>query len=677
MNMRALSLSSALLIAASSCGLEEQTTDSVDAANGVVEEVPDSDATRSAAPPRTRPALLTIPSDIFNAIPGKNATRTAFFGDLHVHTTYSLDAFNVGTMATPYDAYRYASGDTIKHPAGFDMRLRVPLDFYAVTDHAMYLGMLHEAADPSTELNRIMNSDYMEDFNAPENLLPGRFGILGRFVGDARRMIGDGTLSQDLVNDVISDAWKDTVAAAEQYNKPGEFTTFVAYEYTAFSSDRGNLHRNVIFRDADKLPAVPFSSLHSRNPEDLWDWMDGLRDEGIESLAIPHNSNGSNGQMFKLVDWAGNPLDDDYSSQRIRNEPLIEITQIKGTSETHPLLSDNDEWAGFEIMPFRVGSVLPSEPSGSYAREALLNGLSFEDQGMANPFDFGFVGASDTHTAAIGDDESDFYGKLGLTDATPQQTGAVPLSAEAGARRLEDRPDTTKEFDAGVYVNGSDITFGASGITGVWAEDNTREAIYNAFRRKETFATTGTRIKVRFFGGYDFTDETLAAPDMLETAYSEGVSMGSDLLPKGDRAPRFIVWATQDALSAPLQRLQVIKGWTVDGEPHEQVFDVACSDGLAVDPQSHRCGDNGAQVNLEDCSISADVGAAELKTVWVDPDFDPSVRAFYYVRVLENPTCRWSTWDAINEGYEPRPDFSATIQERAFTSPIWYRPSSG
>ena len=245
-------------------------------------------------------------------------------------------------------------------------------------------------------------------------------------------MIGDGTLSQDLVNDVISDAWKDTVAAAEQYNKPGEFTTFVAYEYTAFSSDRGNLHRNVIFRDADKLPAVPFSSLHSRNPEDLWDWMDGLRDEGIESLAIPHNSNGSNGQMFKLVDWAGNPLDDDYSSQRIRNEPLIEITQIKGTSETHPLLSDNDEWAGFEIMPFRVGSVLPSEPSGSYAREALLNGLSFEDQGMANPFDFGFVGASDTHTAAIGDDESDFYGKLGLTDATPQQTGAVPLSAEAG-----------------------------------------------------------------------------------------------------------------------------------------------------------------------------------------------------------------------------------------------------
>ena len=667
MNLQTFTVCSILLFVA--CGSEAQTR-----------EAPDNNAASLTGSTGVQQGLLTIPNDIFSALPAKNATRTAFFGDLHVHTTYSLDAFAVGTMATPSDAYRYALGDTIQHPAGFDMTLRVPLDFYAVTDHAMYMGMLFEGADPSTELARIMNSDYMANYNAPENLVPGRPGVLGRFIGDARRMIGDGTLSQDLVHDVIHDAWKDTVAAAEQYNKPGEFTTFVAYEYTAFSNpDRGNLHRNVIFRDADKLPAVPFSSLHSRNPEDLWDWMDSLRDEGIESLAIPHNSNGSGGQMFKLVDWAGNPLDDAYSSQRIRNEPLMEITQIKGTSETHPLLSDNDEWAGFEIMPYYVGAGgnRPSEPSGSYAREALLNGLSFEDQGMENPFEFGFVGASDTHTAAIGDDESDFYGKLGLADATPQQTGAVPLSAEEGERLLESAPDSVREFEAGVYANEDDITFGASGITGVWAEDNTRESIYSAFRRKETFATTGTRIKVRFFGGYDFTDETLTAPDLLETAYSDGVSMGSDLLPNGDRAPRFIVWATQDALSAPLQRLQVVKGWTVDGEPHEQVFDVACSDNLAVDPQTHRCGDNGAQVNLADCSISAEVGAAELKTVWVDPDFDPSVRAFYYSRVLENPTCRWSTWDAINEGYEPRPDFPTTIQERAYTSPIWFRPSTG
>ena len=685
MNLRALSLCSALLLGA--CGSETETVQTVDVADADTSagaEAPDNEVASDPGPTGSsgiQQSLLTIPSDIFSALPEKNATRTALFGDLHVHTTYSFDAFAFGTLATPYDAYRYALGDTIKHPAGFDMTLRVPLDFYAVTDHAMYMGVSRQAADPSTEIARIMNLDYMENLNAPENLIPGgtpqRTRAFLGFLSDAGGLIADGTLSQDMVHDITRDAWKDTVAAAEQYNKPGEFTTFVAYEYTTSTADRGNLHRNVIFRDADKLPAVPFSRVHSRNPEDLWDWMDGLRDEGIESLAIPHNSNGSNGQMFKLVDWAGNPLDDTYSSQRTRNEPLIEITQIKGTSETHPLLSDNDEWAGFEIMPYRIATTLYSEPSGSYAREALLNGLSFEDQGMENPFEFGFVGASDTHMAAIGDDESDFYGKTGLRDATPQLTGAVPLSAEVGERRLENTPDQVREFDSGVYNTGSTITWGASGIAGVWAEENTRESIYNAFRRKETFATTGTRIKVRFFSGYDFTDETLAAPDMLETAYSEGVSMGSDLLSDGDRAPRFIVWATQDALSAPLQRLQIIKGWTVDGEPHEQVFDVACSDGLAVDPQSHRCGDNGAQVNLEDCSISTDVGAAELKTVWVDPDFDSSVRAFYYARVLENPTCRWSTWDALKEGYEPRPDFPTTIQERAYTSPIWFRPSTG
>ena len=682
MNLRALSLCSTLLLAA--CGSETesvQTVDVADADTSTGAEAPDNAAAGPTGSSGIQQGLLTIPNDIFSALPEKNATRTALFGDLHVHTTYSFDAFAFGTLATPYDAYRYALGDTIQHPAGFDMTLRVPLDFYAVTDHAMYLGVSRQAADPSSEIARIMNLDYMENLNAPENLIPGlspqRARASSSFLGDAAGMIRDGTLSQDMVHDITRDAWKDTVAAAEQYNKPGEFTTFVAYEYTTSTADRGNLHRNVIFRDADKLPAVPFSRVHSRNPEDLWDWMDGLRDEGIESLAIPHNSNGSNGQMFKLVDWAGNPLDDAYSSQRIRNEPLIEITQIKGTSETHPLLSDNDEWADFEIMPYRIATNLYSEPVGSYAREALLNGLSFEDQGMENPFEFGFVGASDTHMAAIGDDESDFYGKTGLRDATPQLTGAVPLSAEEGERRLENTPNQVREFDAGVYNTGSAITWGASGITGVWAEDNTRESIYNAFRRKETFATTGTRIKVRFFGGYGFTDETLAAPDMLETAYSEGVSMGSDLLPDGDRAPRFIAWATQDALSAPLQRLQIIKGWTVDGEAHEQVFDVACSDGLAVDAQSHRCGDNGAQVNLEDCSISANVGASELKTVWVDPDFDPSVRAFYYARVLENPTCRWSTWDALKEGYEPRPDYPTTIQERAYTSPIWFRPGTG
>lgn len=691
MKPRTLFYLSSLILAA--CGGESDTvntgSDTVsNTATDVVASTAAAEPTQTAAaqsaetvPPPPPLSQMTIPNDIFTAQPGRNATRTALFGDLHVHTSYSYDAFAFGTLASPYDAYRYALGETIKNPAGFDMTIRVPLDFYAVTDHAEFLGVSRQVADPTTEISKLLQLGYMQNLNAPEKQVPGgtpvRTQAFREFAPDTLRMIANGTVTQDFVDDITRDAWADTIAAAEQYNKPGEFTTFVGYEFTATADDRGNLHRNVIFRDADKLPAVPFSRLHSRNPEALWDWMDGLRAEGVEALAIPHNSNGSNGQMFKLVDWAGNPLDDAYAEQRTRNEPLIEITQIKGTSETHPMLSDTDEWADFEIMPYRIATNLYSEPSGSYAREALLNGLAQEDKGVKNPFDFGFVAASDTHMAAMPDDETDFYGKRGLLDANPQLQGATPLSPEAGAQLLETSPELAREFEAGIYNTAGPITWAASGIAGVWAEENTRESIYNAFRRKETFATTGTRIKVRFFGGYGFTDSTLDAPDMIETAYRDGVPMGSDLLPAAGSVPSFIAWATQDALSAPLQRLQIVKGWTVAGEPHEKVFDVACSDGLAVDPQTHRCPDNGASVNLQDCSISTGVGAAELKTVWTDPEFDPAVRAFYYVRVLENPTCRWSTWDALREGFPPRPDFPATIQERAYTSPIWFRPATG
>lgn len=690
MKQRTLVYFSALVFAA--CSGESDTVNTSanpvgDTAADAVASTPQAttqtpaDQSAAAAMPPPQRARLTMPDDLLTVRPQRNATRTALFGDLHVHTSYSYDAFAFGTLATPYDAYRYALGETIKNPAGFDMTIRVPLDFYAVTDHGEFLGVSLQVADPTTEISKLLHLEYMDNLNAPENLVPGntpvRTQAFRSFSPDTLNLIDNGTVTQEFLDDITRDAWADTIAAADQYYKPGEFTTFVGYEYTARSDDQGNLHRNVIFRDTDKLPAIPLSRLHSPNPEELWDWMDGLRAEGIESLAIPHNSNGSNGQMFKLVDWAGNPLDDAYAEQRTRNEPLIEITQIKGTSETHPMLSDTDEWAGFEIMPYRIATNLYSEPSGSYARQALLNGLSQEDKGMKNPFEFGFVGASDTHMAAMPDDETDFYGKRGLLDANPQLQGATPLSPEVGARLLETSPDLAKEFDTGIYNSAGPITWAASGIAGVWAEENTRESIYNAFRRKETFATTGTRIKVRFFGGYSFTDSMLEAPDMIETAYRDGVPMGSDMLPVAGSVPSFIAWATRDALSAPLQRLQIVKGWTVAGEHHEKVFDVACSDGLAVDPLTHRCPDNGASVNLQDCSISNGVGAAELKTVWTDPEFDPAVRAFYYVRVLENPTCRWSTWDAVREGFPPRPDFPATIQERAYTSPIWFRPATG
>lgn len=477
-----------------------------------------------------------------------------------------------------------------------------------------------------------------------------------------------------MVYDISRDAWSDTIKAAEQFNKPGEFTTFVAYEYTSSSDDRGNLHRNVIFRGADKLPAMPFSRFHSQNPEGLWDWMDGLREQGIETLAIPHNSNGSNGQMFKLVDWAGNPMDDDYAQQRMRNEPLVELTQVKGTSETHPALSDTDEWADFEIMPYRVATTLPSEPHGSYAREALLNGLAFQDKGTSNPYKFGFVGASDTHTGAISDDEADYFSKVGLLDSNGVLRGAAPLDEEAAAMVRKIGRASVVEVGGKEYVTGAYETWGASGLTGVWAEENTRASIYDAFRRKETFATSGPRMRVRFFGGYGFDDAMLDVSDVVARAYSEGVSMGSDLLAKEGGVPSFLLWATRDAKSAGLQRLQVVKGWTTDGEHHETVYDVACSDGGRVDPATNRCPDNGARVDISDCSITSGVGDPELKTAWTDPDFDPAVRAFYYVRVLENPTCRWSTWDALRAGVAPRSDLQATIQERAWSTPIWYIP---
>ncbi len=630
---------------------------------------------------------IEMPADVIIVNPEANAERNAYYGDLHVHTTYSFDAFVFGTVATPDDAYRYAKGEKIKHPGGFDVQLRKPLDFYAVTDHAMFIGAAKRAADTSTEFSKIEPAKNIHDLNAPDNLkidtLRKRLGAFRDFLVNTLTGVARGEIELETINDVARDAWADTVRAAEEHNDPGKFTTFVGYEYTSSTNDRGNLHRNVIFRGADKLPAMPFSRFHSQNPEGLWDWLDGLRDQGIEALAIPHNSNGSNGQMFKMVDWARNAMDDDYTKQRIRNEPLIELTQVKGTSETHPLLSPNDEWADFEIAPYRVATVLYSEPSGSYAREALLNGLVWQERGITNPYKFGFVAASDTHVAAMSDDESNFFMKVGLLDSTAELRGSVPLSQETrdalGPAPGEGGSDsllTLKEVDGKEFVDGAQITFGASGFAAVWAEENTRDAIYNAFRRKETFATSGTRIKVRFFGSYDFDNALLSDKNVVARAYAEGVSMGSDLLAEKEKVPTFVVWAVQDPMSAPLQRLQIIKGWVDNGDHNEEVYDVACSDGNEVDPDTHRCPDNGAKVNLEDCSISTDVGAAELKASWTDPDYNPQHHAFYYVRVLENPTCRWSTWDALRAGTTPRSDYPLTIQERAWTSPIWLIPDS-
>ena len=627
----------------------------------------------------------------------ENLNRDAFFGDLHVHTRYSFDAFIFGTTASPDDAYRYAKGGSIKHPLGFDMQLDDPLDFYAVTDHAAWLGMIRAYADPTTKPGQLDFAADLHGLNDPENLntntfarRAGLFGnlITGELIEPSKNpfKLLAAYLQEDTIygtsaydRETHQSAWRDIAEAAERHNKPGEFTTFIAYEFTSSGPGQSNLHRNVIFKDS-KAPLQPFSIVDSQNPEDLWNWMDNLRDLGVESLAIPHNSNGSDGQMFKLVDWAGDPMDDDYASQRMRNEPLVEITQVKGTSDTHPLLSPDDKWADFGIMNNRVASPFYSKPNGSYVREAYLRGLSLEAEYKINPYKFGLVGASDTHTGAISDKESDYHSKIGILDGTPELRGAAPVTQslrdqleEAGANVIV---DGFLDIEGKDYIDTGYTEWGASGLAAVWAENNTRESIYDAFRRKETFATSGSRIKVRFFGGYGL-DAILDQEDPVKYAYANASTMGSDLLQNNNEAPEFMVWALRDVKRAPLDRVQIIKGWTeLSGKPHEKIYDVACSDGRKANSKTGLCKDSRAKVNLNNCKISKNVGADELKVVWKDPDFNPDHKAFYYVRVLENPTCRWSTWDAIKSGEKPRGDLPATIQERAWSSPIWYVPDN-
>ena len=617
--------------------------------------------------------------------------RRAFYGDLHVHTEYSFDGYAMGTQATPYDAYRFAKGEAITNPGGFDMQLSRPLDFYAVTDHAMFLGLAKASAETVTEFSKNDFAAPYHGLNDPHNYdtdflsMIKRLGTFANFLPSAVGSLRSGDIDRDEVLGVIRSAWEDIIAAADEHNDPGNFTSFVAYEYTASTQDMGNLHRNVIFKGSDRLPREPFSRFHSVNPEDLWDWMDELRTMGVESLSIPHNSNGSNGQMFKLEDWAGDPLDDAYAEQRMRNEPVVEITQVKGTSETHPLLSTRDEFAGFEIMPYRVATNALSAVNGSYAREALLNGLAIEQAGGENPYKFGFIGSSDTHSGAAAIEEDNYVSKLGLLSSEAVQRGSVPytgLDAQTfywGSRVLAVTNPSPRggagysKINGEVYIDGATPTFGASGLAAAWAEENTRDSLYAAFRRKEVFATSGPRIQIRFFAGANLDESMMSSPDGIDRAYEAGVTMGADLqlAETGEGVPKFLIMASADPSSAPLQRLQVIKGWVDEaGQTHEDVIDVACAKGAAVDPETKRCPDNGARVDISSCAINPETGAAQLSALWSDPEFDPQTRAFYYARVIENPTCRWSTWDAIRAGVEPRPDLAKTLQERAWSSPI-------
>jgi len=576
----------------------------------------------------------------------KNPERDAYFGQTHLHTSWSLDAYILGnTLAGPDEAYKFATGQPIRHPAGYEVKISRPLDFQGVTDHSEYVGAIQQANTPGTALNKLPIAERLR--------VKSQADAMKVFQWLAASIAKNEPVKELTDPAVAGSVWKENIAIADKYNKPGKFTAFCSYEWTSMPNAQ-NMHRNIFFKDCGKVPVVPFSALDSDHPSDLWTWMDGQRKAGNESLAISHNANLSNGLMFPLeVGTKGRPIDAAWAQQRMDNEPLTEIKQVKGTSETHPALSPNDEFAGYEIMSFLIGIDNSfSKLYGSYAREAWQNGLAMQSSRGYNPYKFGVVGAGDSHNTAAPYTQSNFFGAHAGIDPTPE----VRLS--------------------GKNASGMDVLkTGPSGLAGVWAEENTRESLFEAMRRKEVFGTSGVRIRVRLFGGWEFGRETPMQKDWVKTGYAKGVPMGGDLpAPKG-KAPSFMVWALKDPEDGNLDRIQIIKGWTKSGQIFEKVYDVAWSGKRKPDPATGKVPAVGNTVNVTNASYTNTIGAVELKTVWTDPEFDPSLHAFYYARVLQIPTPRWSTHDAKKLGILPPSDAPATLQERAWSTPIWYTPT--
>ena len=592
-------------------------------------------------------------------------TRNAYFGDLHVHTKNSFDAFITGTRTTADDAYRFAKGDTIDNGAGKDITISgPPLDFYGVTDHGEYMGVLAAMRDRN---NPISKTDTAKSI----------FGIFGGSREariEAFTKVGTTIVTGDPIEDIydrdfIDSAWAENVLAAEKHYDPGRFTTFAAYEYTnmniigEIADNLGaiNLHRNVIFRD--RAPERLFSTLDSTNPEDLWNWMNDKRDEGFDVLSIPHNSNASNGQMFSMTMSDGSPITKTYAANRIKNEPIVEMTQVKGTSETHPLLSPEDEFANHELYEILVGMATESKKvPGSFVRQALSRGIGIEQNIGKNPYEFGFIGSSDTHVSAPSLSEEQHFGKF-PHDTELANRGSVPPDGKMSWENV-----VSEETELAFI---SSASYGASGLAGVWAESNTREDIFDAMKRKETFATSGPRIKTRFFAG-NYNDTILSSTNMLEEAYKNGVPMGGTKS-SGTNSPDFIAWAIKDPDGYPLQRIQIIKVWSDETDNLEQIYDISCAGDLQPSPDTNRCPENGASVDLSNCQTNDETGSSELKALWSDPNYIPGQKSAYYIRVLENPKCRWSTWDAVRNGTPPNPNMQATIQDRAWSSAIWIK----
>jgi len=597
---------------------------------------------------------------------GRSYPTRVFFGDTHLHTANSGDAFTEGNKLSPEDAYRYARGEEVISSTGLPIKLSRPLDFLVVSDHAEGLGLSIElykgnpalVADPTlARWNEMLKAGGQQALKAKNEVVAAQSqGTLPAVTRDPK-----------VVVPIMKSTWQRYTATADQYNEPGRFTALIGYEWTSVPGGN-NLHRNVIFRDGkDRADQVlPFSSHQSEDPEKLWGWMAQYEARtGGQLLAIPHNGNLSNGRMFELTDFSGQPLTRDYAERRARWEVLQEIVQVKGNSETHPTLSPNDEFAGnLGVAGWEYGNLAllgspqtPEMRGTTYVRAGLMRGLEIEARLGVNPFKFGVIGSSDIHTSLSSVEEDNFLG--------------TSITNEARAKRWD---NVVKE---GFGQKRYGWHYLAAGYAAVWATENTREALWDAMKRKEVYGTSGTRMTVRFFGGWNFKPEDARSRNVADAGYAKGVPMGGDL-PKAPRgkSPTFLVAALKDPMFGNLDRIQIVKGWLgKDGVAQEKVYDVAWGDADRRRPDANgKLPPVGNTVDVASATWTDTIGDPSLATVWTDPDFDPSVRAFYYARVIEIPTPRWTNYDAVRLGVKMSPEVPMTQQERAWTSPIWYTP---
>jgi Protein of unknown function (DUF3604) len=593
---------------------------------------------------------------------GRTFPTLPLFGDTHLHTGFSMDAGAFGARLTPKDAYRFARGEEITSNTGQPVKLSRPLDFLVVADHSDGMGFFPQLMSGDPELLATPQGRKWYDQIKGGQGAEAAMDIIVSFSNNKlpKGFPVPGTTS-------YRNAWQQTIKAAEAYNEPGRFTAFIGFEWTS-NTGGNNLHRNIVFRGNGAQAGLvePFTTLAplgSDNPADLWKWMAATEQKtGSEVLAIAHNGNLSNGLMFPMVEAFGKKLDKDYVQTRAKWEPLYEVTQTKGTGEAHPFLSPNDEFAAFEIWDKGNldGSVAKTKDmlDTEYARAALKNGMKLEALLGTNPYKFGMIGSTDAHTGLTAVEEDNFFGKTAPQEPSPERL----------TKTFVDNPKT------GVKIMDWEVS--ASGYAAVWATENTREAIFDAMKRRETYATTGPRMAVRFFGGFDFAPGDANNRMPAAIGYAKGVPMGGDLsnAPQG-KSPSFLVAALKDAIGANLDRIQVVKGWIdKDGKTQERIYDVAVSGGRKIEADGRCKTPVGNSVDVENATWTNTIGAPELITVWKDPQFDAKQRAFYYARVIEIPTPRWTAYDVKRFGNKPLPGTTMVLQERAYTAPIWYTP---